>query len=260
MDLRENNNKFVDYASAHPWETARLDFIKRLLVKHHPQASNVLDFGCGNCFVADKLEKELGLCLTGIDHAFNDDLLPKLRREIAGRRIALYRNLEDIPSDADNYDTVLLMDLLEHIDADYLLLQALMHDPRIAAGATFIITVPAFNSLFCKHDHKLGHVRRYTLSQMRGKAEACGAEIIDGGYFFASLLQPRILRVLIEKMGGSDNTITAVDATGEWNKWPALTKMVVFCLNMDILLSRLLRKINIIIPGLSCYLICRKPR
>ena len=256
MDLKENQEKFFTYDRVHPWETVRLSFVETLLRKYNPGAKRVLDVGCGNCFVANSLTKKLGIQIAAVDNMFTPELMAKLRGQSAVQGIELFRSVEDI-HDMD-FDTVVLLDVIEHIENDESVLRELLNSDRIKPGAVFIITVPAFSALFSEHDRRLGHYRRYTASQLCRLAGESGTEILDYGYFFVSLLFVRILQTMLEKLLHREKN-KSVSAVGEWNNGPAITALVVFGLKADTLITRCLNKIKIMIPGLSCYIICRKP-
>lgn len=65
-----------------------------------------------------------------------------------------------------NVDGVLLADVLEHIEDDKNFLADILENLR--PGAIVVITVPAFQFLWSRHDLVLGHVRRYRLDGLRG--------------------------------------------------------------------------------------------
>jgi len=254
MDLKENREKFFTYDKVHPWETARLAFVEKLLHQYSPAAKNVLDIGCGNCFVASSLTQKYRIQVTAVDSMFTPELIAKLREQLAGRPIELFSSFEAVPDTA--FDTVMLLDVIEHIEHDCTVFRELLNSDKIMPGAVFIITAPSFSPLFSSRDRKLGHYRRYTAAQLCQLAGENGAEIMDYGYFFASLLFIRILQKICEKIFPHQES-ESVSAVGEWNRGPAITAFVVFCLKADTLISRWLKKIKI--PGLSCYLVCRKP-
>jgi hypothetical protein len=67
-------------------------------------------------------------------------------------------------------------------------------------GAYLILTVPAFQFLWGRHDTDHHHKRRYDASSLRGALRAAGLEIEHMSYF-NSLLFPIIATVrLLEKM------------------------------------------------------------
>jgi SAM-dependent methyltransferase len=80
---------------------------------------------------------------------------------------------------------VLLMDVLEHVDDDAQLLRE--YATKVASGARFLITVPAFQFLWSGHDVFLEHKRRYTLKQLEQTASNAGLTISQSCYYFGGI-------------------------------------------------------------------------
>lgn len=80
---------------------------------------------------------------------------------------------------------VLMMDVLEHVDDDVALLKDTIS--KVSGGTRFLLTVPAFNFLWSRHDDYLEHKRRYTLRQLENTVERSGLQVVKGAYFFASV-------------------------------------------------------------------------
>jgi 2-polyprenyl-3-methyl-5-hydroxy-6-metoxy-1,4-benzoquinol methylase len=60
---------------------------------------------------------------------------------------------------------ITLMDVLEHVPDDFHLLSSLL--AAASPGTYFIVTVPADQSLWSKHDETFGHYRRYDLERFK---------------------------------------------------------------------------------------------
>ncbi len=94
------------------------------------------------------------------------------------------------------YDTILYMDVLEHIEND----ASELHDAagRLAQGGCLVVLVPAHQFLFSPFDKAVGHHRRYGLRQLRSltplhtQIEMC--RLLDSVGFFASLANRALLR------------------------------------------------------------------
>jgi SAM-dependent methyltransferase len=69
-------------------------------------------------------------------------------------------------------DTVLLMNVLEHIQDDVLALRTLAGCAD--AGGRLVIWVPAYEQLYGDFDRLVGHCRRYTPATLRRAVEAAG--------------------------------------------------------------------------------------
>ena len=72
-------------------------------------------------------------------------------------------------------DTVVCLNVLEHIEDDGAGLWN-MHDV-LAPGGRAIVLVPCGQELFGSLDEVLGHFRRYSAAELRGKMEAAGFEV-----------------------------------------------------------------------------------
>ncbi len=91
----------------------------------------------------------------------------------------LHSDLESLPVD-DRYDSVLLVNVLEHIDDD---LEALVQiRRRLNPGGRVILFVPAFDGLYSDFDRLVGHRRRYRRSHLVTLADRAGFELVDARY------------------------------------------------------------------------------
>ena len=84
---------------------------------------------------------------------------PDLRRELAD----------------ENIDTVICLNVLEHIKDDHAALET--YARVLQPGGRVIILVPAHPSLYSACDRALGHERRYEREELRSKIEAAGFEV-----------------------------------------------------------------------------------
>jgi hypothetical protein len=260
MDITEAREKGFDEIARHPWELARLDVVRRLirgsvgLDKH----SVVMDIGCGDVFVVESLAADYpDASFYAIDTAFSDELIKKLRERLKVPNVFLFRSLDEVILTGKQVSFVLLMDVIEHIEDDRGFLTGLLGRSCIGKDTRFLITVPAYQSLFCSHDVFLGHYRRYSNKLLRAHAEAAGLKIVDMGYFFFSLLPVRVLQVVKENVmrrkPARSTTGVATWKGGKSKSW--LIKQILLA---DAGFSFLLKKIGIRLAGLSNYAICRR--
>ena len=86
-------------------------------------------------------------------------------------RLKSYSHVNVIAADATKmesaqlFDTIIMLDVLEHIEDDVAVLQKL--GQMLAPGGTLIIKVPALESLYNSLDKAVGHHRRYTSKTLR---------------------------------------------------------------------------------------------
>ena len=89
--------------------------------------------------------------------------------------------IENAPPSAE-WDAILSINVLEHIEGDSLELQryAKLLQPR---RGHFCVLVPARPEIYAPIDKDFGHFRRYTRPELRRKLETAGFEIVKLHYF-----------------------------------------------------------------------------
>jgi hypothetical protein len=261
MDLVEAKERGFDNAVRHPWETARIEVVRSLIRRHvrlDPTAV-VMDIGCGDTFVVERLAAEHQQArFYAIDTAFTDDLIAAYRARLNNPRILTFASLDRLaPMPEKPASLVLLMDVVEHIEDDRGFLAALRAKPYIGPETRFLITVPAFQTLFCSHDAFLGHYRRYSSRMLRSLIDDTGLRAIEIGYFFASLLPLRALQVVKERVFGMK---PERDSSGlvTWSGGEAKAAILRDALVLDARVSLWLKARGIRLAGLSQYAICVK--
>jgi 2-polyprenyl-3-methyl-5-hydroxy-6-metoxy-1,4-benzoquinol methylase len=199
------------YAEAYPelyrrhwwWRVREEILIKRIsaLFDDRTRPLRILDVGCGAGLFFDAL-RHFGH-VEGIESdASAVGMSGKWRHRIFhGELDARYRP-------AEPYDLILLLDVLEHLEDP----EALLGHSRelLKPEGRVLVTVPAFNFLWTSHDDLNRHVTRYTAGQMRRTVEAAALVPIDSTYLFQSLVFPKALVGLRERIGGSQASIPAI--------------------------------------------------
>lgn len=259
MDLAEARARGFDASIRHPWESARVDLVKRLIRRHTKldPGALVMDIGCGDTFVAEQLAGEYpAVRVYAVDTAFTADAIERYRARLNNPRILPFPSLDAIaPVPERPVSLVLLMDVIEHIQDDEGFLAALRTKPYVGRDTKFLITVPAYQSLFCSHDSFLGHYRRYSNRTLREHVARAGFKVVDIGYFFSSLLPIRVLQVIKERLLGvkpAERTSGLVT----WNGSAAAAAIMREVLVLDARASMLLGSAGIRLAGLSNYAIC----
>ena len=132
--------------------------------------------GIGN-FTELLLDRERLICLD------NDPLYV----EMANWRLGHLENVRTLQRDLadpatyaelapERIDTIVCLNVLEHIGPDEQVLRA--YYDVLQAGGHAIILVPAHPSLYSPCDEALGHVRRYTQTELHTRMQAAGFEIV----------------------------------------------------------------------------------
>ncbi len=141
------------------------------------RVGTLLDIGAGSGFFSRHL-----ITCGMADEAWCVDINYQQESDIVenGKNIHFRKSMPDASA-----QTVLLMDVLEHVDDDVGLLRDSMHSA--APDARFLISVPAFQFMWSGHDEFLEHKRRYTLRGIERVAETVGLKILQGNYFYATI-------------------------------------------------------------------------
>ena len=173
MDLKEIN-LLGDSADNHWYYASKYKAVNRLIATLQPSA--ILDVGAGGGLSRKLLKttsaKEAWCVDIGYAYDFEDFEKDK--------PIHFCRAVDNIPA-----DLVLLMDVLEHVEDDLALLQSYVN--KVPHGATFLISVPAFQFLWSEHDIFLEHKRRYSLKEMEKVVKQAGLKVEKGAYYFAAV-------------------------------------------------------------------------
>jgi SAM-dependent methyltransferase len=116
---------------------------------------NVLEIGAGlGSFTKFYLNSNLRVTVTDLDKK-NYEFLKK---RFKGKRIIITN--KKIKNVKKKYDTILYMNVLEHIKDDRN--EVLNSMKMIKTGGRLIFLVPAHQKLFSKFDKEIGHFRRYS--------------------------------------------------------------------------------------------------
>jgi SAM-dependent methyltransferase len=177
-----------EFQDSHWWFTARRDIVLSLLRRAIRRARmqlplRIVDIGCGAAGMVPHV-RELGYAI-GVDPS------PELV-EFA-RQNGIPARLGSLPDDVsrsgeDPFDVVLLLDVLEHIDDDLAALRGLRAVLR--PGGVLLLTVPAFQFLWSKHDVVNEHRRRYTRPALAQRLRQAGFAIEKISYFNTVLFLP----------------------------------------------------------------------
>jgi len=172
----------------HPWWAARARLVLDLLgtLGAAPPAT-LLDVGCGWGVNLTAFERA-GYVVTGLD--VSRETLRMIDRP--DRRLIEADLSKSLPDGAPEFDCVLALDVIEHIDDD---VQALRQLARLVRpGGHVIVTVPALPELYSEFDDVQGHRRRYTAETLRGcmaKSDLALQQTLWWGQWMVRLLGTR---------------------------------------------------------------------
>lgn len=156
-----------------------LGFINKFLVKH----KNILDIGCGAgtlcLYYASKGNTILGIDISqkAIDSANGSAKFLRL----TNARFKKMGFPREIPR--EKFDFIIFTEVIEHLENDDLALKKIFSILK-KSGIVFIST-PSKNAPLHKlgmakeFDKRVGHLRRYTIKELEGKAIKCGFTVLE---------------------------------------------------------------------------------
>jgi hypothetical protein len=250
MDLCEITN----IRNRHPWEVIRVKILIKILKKWllHESKIRVLDIGCGDAFISDKLQKSIDLeSYDGVDIYLSDSQIRQLSK--IENNIILHKNFNGLND--EYYNLILILDVIEHVENDYAFINDIVNK-YAAPHALILLTAPAFNFLFSSHDLFLGHFRRYSLKQLIALIHDLGYECLTSGYMFFSLIPIRLIWLYYEKIAFKKHF--KQKGVGHWKQGRMTTKIIEFFLYIENRITLGLNKIGIKLPGLTVWALCKK--
>ncbi len=108
---------------------------------------------------------------------------------------SIFRNAADTIAAKARPDTIIYINVLEHIEDDLAELQTIHH--TLAEGGRCLIFVPALQALYGDFDRKVGHFRRYAKRELEEKCRTAGFDIVRSGYFDLAGILPWFIKYRI---------------------------------------------------------------
>ncbi len=203
MDLKEQKAINGDPAD-HWYYISKGRAIKSLLGRR--PIKKLLDVGAGSGVFSKMLTAE-GRAdhATCVDPGYEADFVGGRRTD----RIDFVRNVETVEA-----DTVLMIDVIEHVDDDVALIRD--YADRAPTGTRFLISVPAFQFLWSSHDEFLDHRRRYNLNNLRRSVESAGLEPVQMRYFFGLLFPAAAAMRLVDKKQDPEDAASQLKPAPSW--------------------------------------------
>lgn len=203
------------------WYVGRRDLFAGLLKRHMKEpAATGLDAGCGpgtnEALYAPFAER--WICGDIDRESFSPWRPPAVGQGILG-------DLTHLPVRAGAADLALLLDVIEHLPREGPAL-AEVHRAMVPGGL-LLVSVPAFRTLWSRHDEQAGHHRRYRLRELVTIVSEAGFEIIEARYYNCLLSIPIFLvRRIAWRVPSMKSTIEADLSPGILNgafrAWVAL--------------------------------------
>lgn len=146
-----------------------LALLGRLVETGGKSRARVADLGCGCGATLAALQERYDAI--GVDGS-------ELAIEFAQRRgVKIVQGMlpEGLSLPGGEFDAVLMLDVLEHLDQDQA--SATAAAGLLRAGGILLVTVPAYQWLYSHHDAEHHHKRRYTRGQVYRILESAGLEV-----------------------------------------------------------------------------------
>jgi SAM-dependent methyltransferase len=161
--------KLTELEDHHWWYRERRQLLARELTRLVPgRALDVGAAGGGNTRVLARYGWRAAALEYGKDGAqvCTERGIPVLRADVTR-----------LPVGSGSLDLVVAFDVLEHLNDDTAAVAGIVQALR--PGGTFLVAVPSDPRLWSAHDVAVGHVRRYTRSQLHGLLIGGGLELED---------------------------------------------------------------------------------
>ena len=175
----EYGARYRELYEKHWWWRARERVVLETLRREgHGRLRSVLDVGCG-----DGLLFDAAMALPGVEHIEGVEPDVALLNPSGKHRARIHAGQFDSTfAPARQFSAVLFLDVLEHLgNPDDALRRA---KGLLEPGGFILATVPAFMSLWTRHDVLNHHVTRYTRSSFGALAARSGLRITEARYLF----------------------------------------------------------------------------
>jgi SAM-dependent methyltransferase len=182
-----------------------------------PPGARVLDAGCGSGRTLQELV-HYGQ-VSGLE--LNAEAAELARGRDLGEVVV--GRLEELPWADETFDLITCLDVIEHVPDD---VAALVELRRVCRpGSWLLVTVPAYQGLWSRHDEANHHYRRYSRRSLRRAAGAAGWTVKRVTAFNSVLLAPAAAVRLAQRRWGTHNGYTSdLDLGPAWLndvlEWP----------------------------------------
>jgi len=179
----------------HWWFAGKRTLFKRLLRERLARPNlRILDIGCGTGAAAVDFSSYGWLC--AVDRS--RDALAFARSR--GLQTVVASDAASLPFAEGSFDLVIAFDVIEHVDDDRGMMSELKRILR--PGGAIALHVPAWPSLWSRHDEVLHHKRRYTRRGLRELIAESGFAIEHLGWASAAIFPPAVLLRTFDRIMG----------------------------------------------------------
>lgn len=191
FSIEQFESAYPDGIENHWWYMARSRIVANAIRAFAGSGSSVLEVGCGRGVVVQSLRKE------GID-CYGVELAKVSPVKTIEKYIHVGTDAIDLPvAERQRYDTILLLDVIEHISDPVNFLQDLC---KVFPNLSCIVTtVPARPELWSNYDRTYGHHRRYMLEDLEKLSSQLCWHINRESYFFHLVYLPAWIMMKLNK-------------------------------------------------------------
>ncbi len=184
----------------HFWFQWRFEVLRALL-SSKDLGGHLLEIGCGNGTARQQLESFLNQPVHGCDL---DERA--LQSAPPGQGDLFVYDIHDRRAQWQSaFDTIFLLDTLEHIDNPVEFLRSVSFHLR--DGGLLVLNVPSLQWLFSRYDEVAGHVKRYNQTILRDELMQAGYEVCQTQYWGLTTIPVLAVRKLMMKFTDSQRVI-----------------------------------------------------
>ena len=162
-----------------------------------PPGARVLDAGCGSG--RNMVELQRYGSVTGIE--LSSPSVQAARERGVGE--VLEGSVLEMPFADGSFELAVSLDVVEHLEDDVAALRELRR--VVAPGGRLLVTVPAYQWLWSRHDVLNHHHRRYSRATLVGAAQRGGWNCERTTHFNSLLLPPAVAMRAVESLSRNGN-------------------------------------------------------
>jgi SAM-dependent methyltransferase len=188
----------VDATERHWWYRGRRRIVGSVLDRLGiGPSAELLDAGCAAGRQLDELARYGGV------HGIELNPLGVAAARERGHHDVHVAQVEQMPFDSHSFDVVTCLDVIEHTPDDVVSLEELRRVTK--PGGALVVTVPAYQTLWSRHDVVNRHYRRYHRRMLRRAAARSGWRLEYDTYFNSAYLLPAALVRLATRSRSEDD-------------------------------------------------------
>jgi SAM-dependent methyltransferase len=193
--------QFSNIQDKHWWFSSKRRIVSDLLSIKGFRNQEILDVGCGAGLMLQELVK-FGH-VRGMD---GSEEAIRFSSKVFQGEIKLGSLPDLIPFPSEQFTLVTALDVIEHVDDDVAALIAIKNVMK--KDGSLLITVPAYQFLWSKHDDLNEHKRRYTKNELEQKLKLAGFNLEKISYYntllFPLIASIRMINKFLRLNEGSD--------------------------------------------------------